>query len=66
MEYKIEIWIYRSLSDEYEADSIEAILEWYKTYWQHCCECGGCAFDVYKNGEELDFDEKRELGFYRD
>lgn len=64
MEYRIEIWVYRNLKAEYESNSIEAILEWYKTCWQHCYECGGCAFEVYKNGEELDFDELYELGFH--
>lgn len=64
MEYKIEIWMYRNLAEEYESDNIESILEWYKTYWKHCYDCGGCALDVYKNGELLDFDEKYELGFY--
>lgn len=64
MEYKIEIWTYRNLAEEYESDNIESILEWYKMHWQHCYECGGCAFEVYKNGEELDFDELYELGFH--
>lgn len=66
MEYKIKIWTYRKLADEYESDSIEAVLEWYKTNWMYCYNCGGCAFYIYKNGEEVDFDKLYELGFYDD
>ena len=64
MKYKIEIWVYWHLEEEYESDSIKDILEWYIEHWKGCYECGGCAFNVYKNGEKLDFDELWELGFY--
>lgn len=64
MKYRIEIWVYRNLQDTYEADDIETILEWYKTHWQYCHECGGCAFDVYENGNLIDFDMVYDLGFH--
>lgn len=64
MRYRIEIWVYRVLKDEYESDSIEDVLEWYKSHWQCCYECGGCSFSVYKNDEEMDFDTLWDLRFY--
>lgn len=64
MKYRIEIWVYRNLQDKYESNTIEAVLDWYKNYWRHCYECGGCDFDVYENGEEIGFDELYDLGFH--
>ena len=64
MKYRIEIWQYHSMTEEYESDNIEGILEWYRAYWQYCYDCGGCSFNVYKNGERLDFDEEYKLGFH--
>ena len=63
--YRIEIWQYHSLTETYESDSVEEILDWYKNNnWQYCYECGGCAFDVYKDGIELSFEEEYKLGFH--
>ena len=49
----------------YEADDIQNILAWFKWYWYGEYDCGGCAFTVYKNGIELEFDELWELGFIK-
>ena len=65
MKYRIEILRYCNLVEEHRSDNIEDILEWYKTYWQSCYDWGGCAFNVYRDDKELDFDEEYELGFYR-
>lgn len=62
--YKIEIWQHWSLVETYEDDNIEEVLRWYKSNWQYCYECGGCAFDLYKDDVELSFDEEYELGFH--
>ena len=64
MKYKIEIWQYQSMTEFYESENIEYIVTWYKSNWESCWEMGECAFDVYKNGEQLSFDEEYELGFY--
>ena len=62
--YKIEIWQYGTITETYESNNVEEVLDWYKWSWRNCYDCGGCAFGVYKDGEELSFDEVYALGFY--
>ena len=64
MKYKIEIWQWHNLTTAYESDDIKNILKWYRRKWLRCYECGGCSFDIYRDGELLEFDEEYELGFY--
>lgn len=64
MRYKIEIWQWHSITETYESDNIENILEWYKVHWRWTYELGNCAFTIYKNNEELSWDEEYELGFH--
>ena len=61
--YKIEIYRYHSLIETYEDDDVEEVLRWYMSNWQYCYEVGGCAFDLYKDGIELSFEEEYKLGF---
>ena len=71
MKYRIEIWKYNSITDEYsdiideyEYDNIEDILKWYQTWWRYYCKYNLSTFYVYKNNERLDFEEEYKLGFY--
>ena len=64
MVYKIEIFRYHDLVETYENDNVEEVLMWYKSNWQYCYEVGGCAFDLYKDGIELSFEEELKLGFH--
>lgn len=62
-EFKIEIWQYHCIVDIYESDNIEEVLEWYRENWIGCYLNGGCAYEVYKNGKMLLFEEIYKLGF---
>ena len=64
MKYKIEIWQYHSLVETYESDNIEDILVWYESNWKWPYELGDCAFEIYKDGRNLSFEEENELGFF--
>lgn len=64
MKYKIEIWQYHSITATYESDDIKDILSWYRSCWSHSYDMGYCAFDVYKDGVLLSFDEEYNLGFH--
>ena len=64
MKYKIEIWQWQNITETFESDNIEDILEWYRVSWWWIYESGGCSFTVYENGRELSFEEENELGFY--
>ncbi len=64
MKYKIEIWQYHNITETYESDDVEDILQWYKVNWWWIYECGGCSFSVYENDRELSFEEENKLGFY--
>lgn len=61
--FKIEIWQYHCVVDTYESNDMTEILEWYFKNWKGCYENGGCTYYVYKNNEELSFDEIYQLGF---
>lgn len=62
--YRIDIWQNNNLSEVYEAEDIQDILAWYKWYWYDAYERNLCAFFVYKNGIEIEFNELYELGFF--
>lgn len=64
MKYKIEIWQYFNMTEFFESDNIQDILDWYKENWWGCYEIGGCSFTIYENDRELSFEEEYELGFY--
>lgn len=64
MKYKIEIWQYHNIADTYESDDIRDVLNWYKNNWHWIYDVGDCAFYVYKDNEELSWDEEYKLGFY--
>ena len=64
MKYKIEIWQYHNITEIYESDNIEDILHWYKVNWWWLYELGNCSFSVYKDKEELSFEEEYRLGFH--
>lgn len=50
--YKIEIWQYHSISDEFSSDNLEEVKKWYFINWCGCYNSGGCTFYIYHNGEE--------------
>ena len=62
-EFKIEIWIYGSITDTYTNTSINEVLKWFKENWKCCYDNGGCAFYVYEDGRVLSFNETYNLGF---
>ena len=64
MKYKIEIWQWHDLVEQFADDNILKILEWYKENWQYIYEKDGCTFYVYKNDELLPFDHLYKLGFF--
>lgn len=64
MKYKIEIWQYQNITETYESDNIEDVLQWYKLNWRWLYELGNCVFYIYNDNEELSWNEKYKLGFY--
>lgn len=62
MKYKIDIWQWGSITETYESDNIEDIVEFWKGEWFDCYDHGYCTFYVYEDDEELSFDEVYELG----
>ena len=64
MKYKIEIWRWHSISETYESDNIEDLLDWYKSNWLYCYEIGQCTFYVYENERKLSFKEENSFGFH--
>ena len=65
MKYKIEIWQNQHITETYESDKISDILNWYKVKWRWLYELGDCSFTVYKDDEELSFEEESIFGFHR-
>ena len=61
MKYKIEIWRYHSVIATYESDNIEDIAEWFKSRWYDAYDNGMCSLEVYRDGEDLSWDEMFEL-----
>ena len=61
MKYKAEIWHYRSIIDTCESDNIDDIREWFKFEWYASYDNGMCSLEVYRNGEEMSWDEMFEL-----
>lgn len=64
MRYKIDIWQYHSVVDNYESDDIESILKYFRSRWYYIYDYGMCSFTVYEGERELSFDELYDLGFY--
>lgn len=64
MKYRIEIWQYHDITETYESDNIEDVLEWYKLNWWWPYELGDCVFYIYNDNEELSWNEAYKLGFY--
>ena len=62
--WKIDIWQFGSIVETYESENIDEVLKWYKENWSLVNEYNGCAFDVFKNDEELTYEQKDEVGFY--
>lgn len=61
MKYKAEIWRYHSIIDTYESDNVDDIREWFKSKWYMSHEDGECYLEVYRDDEELSWDEKFDL-----
>lgn len=67
MKYKIEIWRFHALIEQYESDTIEDIKAWFfddDPCWKGIYENGDCSFSVYENGRYMEFDELEKYGFY--
>lgn len=64
--YRIEIWQFHSIIDEYKNNDISKVLNWYRQHWKYCYDWGNCSFEVYKNNKILSFDEENKLGFFED
>lgn len=64
MIYKIDIWRYGAIIESYESDDIIEVADWYKSNWRFVYDYGGCAIEIYKDGEDIPFEEALELGFY--
>ena len=64
MKYRIEIWQYHNMTESYESDNIDNVLQWYKVNWRCCYELDGCTFYLYKDGIELSWNEEYRLGFH--
>ena len=62
--YKIEIWQYHIIIETYKNKDVKNVLKWYKENWQTCYDYGFCTFYLYKDDEELSFEETDKLGFY--
>lgn len=58
MKYRIEIWQYHSISETFETDDYNKLLEWYKTNWSWIYENGGCTFYIFEDDDEIDDDRK--------
>jgi hypothetical protein len=57
--YKMQIWSDDYIIDTFKDINIEAVLLWYRMYWEH----SGCIIRVYKNKRILSDDELIDLGF---
>lgn len=64
--YRIEIWVYGNIRDEFENKSIKKVLKWYKENWQLVYNMGGCSFNVFKGDILLTFEEEYKLGFHKE
>lgn len=65
MKYKIEIWRYHALIEEYQSDTIQDIYDWFYNYnWKWEYELGNCCFNVYEDEREMTFNELNKHGFY--
>jgi hypothetical protein len=58
MKYKAEIWRYHSIIDTCESDNVKDIIEWFRSEWYGSYDDGMCYLEVYRDGEELSWDEK--------
>ena len=61
MMYRAEIWRYHGIIDTCESDNAEDIIEWFKSEWYASYDNGMCSLSVYKDGEELSWDEMYKL-----
>lgn len=61
MMYKAEIWRHHSVIDTCESDNVDDIREWFKSKWYMSYEDGECYLEVYRDDEELSWDEKFNL-----
>ena len=61
MKYKAEIWRYRGIIDTCESDNIDDIREWFKSEWYASYYNGMCSLMVYRDGEEMSWDEMFDL-----
>lgn len=65
MKYKIEIWRYHALIEQYESDTIEDIKDWFfDSNWKWEYERCACCFGVCENSRYMEFDELNKYGFY--
>lgn len=64
--YKIEIWRYHGIVDEFSSDDILSVRDWWFDGWQHAYDTGECSFYVYENNRKMSFDELYDPGFYDD
>lgn len=62
--YRIEIWRYHRMVDEYENIDINKVLEWYEEKWKLSYDYGQCTFYVFLDKQELSFEEENKMGFY--
>lgn len=64
MKYKIDIWQYGRITESYESDNIVEVADWYKSHWSFVYDYGDCNIEVYRDGEDIPFEEALKLGFY--
>lgn len=61
MKYRIEAWVYHSLVDEFETDSLEEARKWWKENWKKEEDCGEAYCEWYINGEVQTIEKVIEL-----
>jgi len=62
--YKIEIWQFHGITETFENEDVREVVRWFNENWKWSYENVGCSFIVYKDNQELSFNEEYELGFH--
>lgn len=64
MKYRIDIWQYGNMVENYESDNIEEVVDWYKENWADAYEHSLCTMDVYEQRRDIPFEEAIKFGFF--
>ena len=64
MKYRINVWQYGRIIEDYYSNDVNEVVKWYRKNWADSYEVGNCTIEVYESDKDMLFNRAVACGFY--